>query len=167
MAKYSIIHLQKKILSENAKHFYINDKDRDAIKEIIHFYNAIETDTIADNKLTTKLLLLVVLNELKKSDGKDIEQTLNEVYKLIISTNLDKLYDFVASYYDAKKWDNLSKKVGMTREYHFEDWSESDKNILEYNENEFKRLILEPFSTKNLHDLFRSMLAFIIQKSRV
>lgn len=164
MAKEAIKRLGYKILKPNREYFSIKKEDREAVEEIINYYNATEQLSLDSNKLLLKFMYYTFMRCCVNNRGKRMKEIIQIITDEIINTDEKLLLCFLSDEIDLSKWTSICESVGINLNNISNEVEAKNEEILEANKDKFIELVKKPYTSKEAHKLIKSWFSDLILK---
>lgn len=164
MAKEAIKRLGYKILKPDREYFSIKKEDREAIEEIINYYNATQQISLDSNKLLLKFMYYTFMRCCVNNRGKKMKDIMQILQDEIISVDENILLGFLADEIDLSKWTAICESVGIKTENISNEVEANNEELLESNKDKFIELVKKPYTADEAYKLIQGWFSDLILK---
>lgn len=164
MAKEAIKRLGYKILKPDREYFSIKKEDREAVEEIINYYNATEQLSLDSNKLLLKFMYYTFMRCCVNNRGKRMKDIIGIITDEIINTDETLLLGFLADEIDLSKWTAICESVGINLDNISTEVEANNDKLLKANKDKFIELVKKPYTSDEAHKLIKSWFSDLILK---
>ena len=160
MAEKSIRRLGVKILNSKNDYFSIKKEDKEAIKEIINYYNAIEQSTLESNELLMKFMYYTLMRAIEKNRDKKLKEIIEMISKEIMFSESSLLLEFLDNEIELVRWLKVCEKVGIN----MSDINADDTDKLKQHQKKLIEVVKNPYTSDEAFKLVQSWYVDLILK---
>ena len=163
MITKNIKRLAIKIIGNKKDYFSIKDEDKNAIKEIINYYNSTHQMAFENNELLIKFMMYSLMRCSAKNRGKSLKEIFRIITFEIIKTDTEVLKTFLNSEINLSIWIKKMSDIGIDiTDSDYKQTNEQIEYLTPIEKESFLEALKNPFTDDEVYRLIQSWLADII-----
>ena len=163
MALKSIKRLAVKILGTDKQYFSIKDEDKNAIKEIVNYYNATHKMAFENNELLIKFMMYSLMKASVNNRGKSLKEIFRIIETEIINTDTELLKTFLNAEINLSIWDKKLKSIGTDiQENAFKDSKDDINKLTSEQRQSLLETLKKPYTDDEVYKIMQGWLADMI-----
>lgn len=164
MAKEAITRLGYKLLNPEREYFSIKKEDKEAIEEIINYYNATQQLSLDSNKLLFKFMYYTFMRCCVNNRGKKMKDIMQILQDEIINTDENILLEFLSDEIDLSRWQSICESIGINANNISPEVEEKNQKLIEENKNKFIELVKKPYTSNEAFKLIQGWFSDLLLK---